>query len=104
MGTRVAAPAKANIKPAFLVTKLEGKVDHTLIVYNDKNEREEKIVKEDAGYMVTFPIKGASMRVRTDAELRRLGFDRTIPLINEDGDDDEAIYEMPNSVMAAVKG
>lgn len=104
MAQRMAAPNRPKYKPAFTVEKLDGKRDHTLIVYNGKGEKEEKLVKEDAGFLVRFPIKGASMRVRDEKELKRLGFDQTIPVINEDGDDDEALTYLPNSVTASVAG
>lgn len=100
--TRVAAPSKPKIQPAFVVQKLEGKREHVILSYDPKEGRIEKKVQEDAGFLVSFPIKKASMRVRNEAELRRLGFDQTIELINPESDDDEALGYMPNSVTAAV--
>lgn len=104
---RVAAPSKPKIVPAFVVRKLEGKVPHTLIKYRsdgDNPVREEVTVEEDAGWLVTFPIKGnASIRVRTEKELQRMGFDQTIELISEAADDDEVYGSLPNPVVAATK-
>lgn len=106
---RVSAPSKPKIVPAFVVRKLEGKVPHTIIKYQkldgeDQPTRQEITVQEDAGWLVMFPVKGnASMRVRTEKELERLGFDQTIELISEADDNDEVLGYMPNPVAAASK-
>jgi hypothetical protein len=89
---RIARPDKAKIVPAFMVEKLVGKHKRELVKFTSKGDRKTEVVEEDAGYLVTFP-KGHSIRVSTDAELHRLGFDQTIPLIDEDGD---AVGEIPN--------
>lgn len=64
-----------NIKPRFKVAKLSGKVDHTVYKFEKGKGLVPEVKKEDAGYMVTFP-RGSSIRVRTQKELKRLGFDR----------------------------
>jgi hypothetical protein len=70
-----------DIKPRYEVHKLEGDVEVTVFVKNDDG----KLVKEQrtqpAGYMVYFP-NGASIRVRTEEELKRLGFDIDAPLVD----------------------
>ena len=82
----------ASIKPRFEVHKLEGKVTHTVYVKTEKGDEgkfggfKEKTTEEDAGYMVYFPT-GASIRVRTEKELERLGFTKAPELIDmESGD------------------
>ena len=106
---RIAAPDAPKIVPAFVVRKLEGKVEHTLITYRpdpddrERNIREEKVVMEDAGFLVSFPIKRASIRVRTEQELKWLGFDQTIELVSEDENDDRVHGYADNPVAAATK-
>jgi hypothetical protein len=81
-----------SIKPRFEVHKLDGTVSHTIMVKTKSGDEgkfggfEEKIIEEDAGYMVYFPT-GASIRVRTEKELERLGFMRDPELVDmESGD------------------
>ena len=98
---RVAAPQRQRIKPAFTVQKLEGKRKMTIIGRDAKGARTEKEVERDAGYLVTLS-KGHSLRVANDAELKRLGFDQTIPLIDDsDSGDDEAVGFINNPIAAA---
>lgn len=86
MSIALAAPQRTAYKPAFSVEKLPGKRVKTLHQKDDKTKQIiETQVEVDAGYKVVFS-KGHSIRISTDAELRRLGFDRTIPLVNDDGD------------------
>lgn len=98
---QVAAPAKPQIKPAFLVKKLEGKRVEKLLTFDAKGKRMEKEVEVDAGYLVKFPTKGHSIRVANEAELKRLGFDQTIPMLNEDGD---AVFTVPNAINLDADG
>lgn len=99
---RIARPNGPRIVPAFTVQKLEGKVSRTMIKFDSKGQKKEEVVEVDAGYLVKFPAKGHSIRVRNAAELKRLGFDRTIPLVDDNSEDDEAVGSMPNSVASSV--
>lgn len=96
------------LKPAFQVEKLKGKVEHKRFSYEprdtgrkDRNGnpimthiQKVETVKEDAGYMVYFP-RGHSIRVRDDAELKRLGLDRNPHLSDPTGQmSDEDIARM----------
>lgn len=81
-----------SIKPRFEVHKLDGKVKHTIYEKAPKGDEGKfggfvaKEVEEDAGYMVYFPT-GASIRVRTEDELIRLGFAKDPELVDmESGD------------------
>lgn len=94
MSVSIAAPEVQKIRPAFMVEKLEGKVSRDVITFDQKGKKVVSKVDVDAGYLVTFP-KGHSIRVYDNAELQRLGFDRTIPLINEEGDE---VGTIPNTV------
>ena len=82
----------AQIKPRFEVHPLEGNVTRTVYEKTLKGEEgkfggfKEKEITEPAGFMVYFPT-GASIRVRNDEELERLGFTRTPELVDmESGD------------------
>lgn len=92
----MAMPKKQKIVPAFIVEKLEGKIKRILHGWDAKGVKNTKEVEEPAGYMVSFPAKGHSIRV-SESELKRMEFDQTIPLIDGDGDD-EAVGYMPNPV------
>lgn len=94
----VAAPAKHRIRPAFTVQKLNGKIKQTVLSFDQKGKRTETVVDVDAGYMVTL-ARGHSIRVLTDKEMQRLGFDRNIPLIDFERDG-EVVGELPNPVAA----
>lgn len=94
MNMRVAAPDRPQVRPAFMVEKLNGKVSREIINFDPKGKKVATTVEVDAGYLVSFP-KGHSIRVFDDAELHRLGFDRTIPLIDDDG---EEVGVIPNPI------
>lgn len=76
------------IKPAFRVKKLSGEVDHTVHIFDKKENRiKSKVIKEPAGFLVTF-MKGHSIRCRDEAHLRRIGAGTTlIPLMDEESGD-----------------
>ena len=82
----------STIRPRYEVHKLDGEVDHEIFKMRVDDEGkpaggfESKMVKEDAGWMVYFP-NGASIRVRTDEELKRLGFDKGADLVDMDSGD-----------------
>lgn len=98
MAYSVAAPEQRKIKPAFIVKKLEGTRTENIITFDAKGKRQMKTVEVDAGYLVKFPHRGHSIRVKTDAELARLGFDQTIPLLDQDG---EPVGEIDNIISDA---
>lgn len=95
---RVAAPIKQRIRPAFTVRKLEGKVQRKVLGFDPKGKKTEQTVEVDAGYLVTL-AKGHSIRVYSDKDMHRLGFDRSIPLVDMEHDG-EVVGEIPNPVMA----
>lgn len=73
-----------NIKPRYEVEAVDSTmIERRLTRVDGRNVEED--VKVPYGYNVYFPA-GHSMRVATDEELKRLGFDRPAELINEDGD------------------
>lgn len=95
MSLQVAVPPKKQIRPAFTVEKLEGKRMRPFIEFKDGLSRE--VMKEvDAGFMVTL-MKGHSVHIWTEKDLQRLELDRTIPLVQEDGDA-TAIGSMPSTL------
>lgn len=96
MSVRIAEPNRPRIVPAFVVKKLEGKHKREMITFDSKGKRKVEVVEEPAGYLVSFPVKGHSIRVRNDADLKRLGFDRTIPLVDANSEDDSILGELPN--------
>lgn len=98
MAIHVASPQKQKIVPAFVVKELEGKVKRVIHGWDGKGEKTEKVVEEPAGFLVTFPVKGHSIRVSSVKELERLGFDQTIPLVDANSDDDDPVGEIPNYV------
>lgn len=92
---RVAAPEAPRIRPAFTVQKIAGKATKEIIDLDPKTgKRVVRSVEVDAGYLVTM-YKGHSIRCWDDKHLARLGFDRTIPLLNKDGDE---VGSIPNPV------
>lgn len=93
--TRVAMPQRPVIRPAFTVQKLPGTKKMPIIFFDEKGKKYTKEVEEDAGFLVTLS-KGHSVRIRTEADLRRLGLDKTIPLIDNEGD---VVGEMPNNIV-----
>lgn len=100
-GMQIAAPNRQRIVPAFTVQKLEGQVERTVIAFDKEGRKYDKTVKVDAGYLVSFPTKGHSIRIRNVDELKRLGFDRTVPLVDDNADNDDVLGYMPNSIAAA---
>ena len=82
----------STIRPRYEVHKLDGKVDRTITkqLVDDKGKPiggfENETVQEDAGWMVYFPT-GSSIRIRTQGEMERLGFDRPPELVDMDRGD-----------------
>ncbi|MBU2051510.1 MAG: hypothetical protein KKH61_21375 [Gammaproteobacteria bacterium] len=94
----VAAPAKHRVRPAFTVQKLSGQIDRTIHSFDQKGKKTSTTVKVDAGYMVTLG-RGHSIRVLTDEDMHRLGFDQNIPLIDFERDG-EVVGALPNPIAA----
>lgn len=69
------------IKPRFEVHPLDEEVDREKYVKDKDGKFIKKTFKEPGGFMVYFP-NGASMRVRTQEELVRLGFAEPAPLVD----------------------
>lgn len=99
-GLQIAAPMRQRVVPAFTVKKLDGKVSRPLIQFDKEGKKYEKIVEAPAGYLVHFPSKGHSIRVRNDAELKRLGFDQTIPLVDDNAENDDVLGHIPNNILS----
>ena len=82
----------AEIRPRYEVHKLDGKVERTITKQNvdDKDKPTggfyTETIEEDAGWMVYFPT-GSSIRIRTQAEMERLGFDKPPELVDMDSGD-----------------
>lgn len=91
---RVAAPARNAPQPAFTVRQVDGSVKRTIYFYDEKGKRQSSQVEEPIGFVVSFP-KGHTIRVKSEAELSRLGYDQSIPLV--DANDDIHGYE-PNNI------
>lgn len=98
MSVHIAAPASRKIVPSFVVKELEGDVAHKLVQFDKEGKKYVKEVKRPAGFMVSFPTKGHSIRVATVDALKRLGFDRTIPMVDASSDDDDVVGTLPNNV------
>lgn len=81
----IAAGPRQQIRPAFVVRKLNGKRKQIIYTFDAKGQKVGKEVELDAGYLVKFP-KGHSIRVTNEASLKRLGFDQTVPLIDSDNE------------------
>lgn len=94
----VAAPAKQRVRPAFMAQKLEGQVEREVISFDQKGKKVVNKVKVDAGYLVTT-ARGNSLRVWTDEDMKRLGFDQNIPLVDFEHDG-EVVGAIPNPVAA----
>lgn len=92
---RVAAPQRQNIVPAFTVKKLEGTRKEIVHFFDAQGKRQQEVKERPKGYLVKFS-KGHSITVKDDDNLKRLGFDQTIPLV--DGNDDVHGY-LPNDVL-----
>lgn len=101
-GFRAARPSERKIVPAFIVRELDGKVKRVLHGWDAKGNKTVKEVEVPAGFEVRFPAKGHSIRVRNVDELRRLGFDQTIPLVDANAEEDDVEGYMPNSVAASI--
>jgi hypothetical protein len=88
-------------KPAFTVQELEGEVEVRTVRREKIDEKVSTFVyetrTEPAGYMVHFP-KGHSIRVANYAELKRMGFDGPVPVVNDEGDE---VGMLPNPVRRA---
>lgn len=72
------------IKPSYEVEYVDEVVTETHIS-RENGQNTEKEVDVPYGFNVYFPA-GHSIRVRTEEELRRLGYDRPAELIDEDGE------------------
>lgn len=98
MSTRIAAPSQPRIVPAFIVKELAGKIERELILFDKDGKKYKKRVEQPAGFMVTFPTKGHSIRVKNMDELKRLGFDQTIPLVDAESENDDVLGAIPNTI------
>lgn len=80
---------EVQLNPTFEVEKDDGKTSVRKATHDGKGFKY-TVVEETIGYMVYFP-KGHSIRVRNDAELKRLGFHRPprITDMTDQIDDDE---------------
>lgn len=85
-----------NVLPRYEVEPLKGTVKRpvtrvSLVEDEDTGKkvfkREETFVEEPAGYMV-YLANGGSLRVRNDAELKRLGFDAPATLVDMETSDE----------------
>lgn len=76
-----------NIRPKYEVHQIDEKVSHKKYSFGENKEIISEEIEEDFGYMVYFP-NGSSIRVRTDAELKRLGFDKPATLVDMDTGDE----------------
>jgi hypothetical protein len=74
-----------NIKPRYEVERVDEMVTETHFKRENDRNVEHK-VEVPYGYNVYFPA-GHSMRVRTDEDMRHLGFDRPADLVDEDTGD-----------------
>ena len=74
-----------NIKPRYEVEKVDEMVTETRLVREDGRNVEKK-VEVPFGFMVYFPA-GHSIRVKTEEELKRLGYDGPAELIDEETGD-----------------
>ena len=72
-----------NLKPRYEVERLEGTRQREIIKVGKNGEFVKSMVEEPAGFMVYFP-SGSSIRVRTEEELRRRGFDVPAPIVDMD--------------------
>lgn len=69
----VAVAPQQNVKAAFTVQKLEGKVPHTVHRFDKKtNKIVKKTTQVDAGFLVTF-AKGHSIRAIDEDHLKQIG-------------------------------
>lgn len=98
MATHIARPNQPRVVPAFVVQERNEEVVRTVLTKDTKGNYKKVETKVPYGYHVSFPAKGHSIRVATASELKRLGFDKTIPLVDANSDNDDVLGEMPNSV------
>lgn len=103
---RYSAPAPvAKHVPAFMVEKLDGERDVTVVEKTTKG-LVPKTVKKPMGWLVTFP-KGHSIHVETEEEMIRLGFDAAmVPLVKASGeahDESEDVEFVPNVGLKGTK-
>lgn len=75
---------QSNIKPRYEVERVDDVVVETHYV-RENGRNVEKEVEVPYGFNVYFPA-GHSIRVRDEAELKRLGYDAPAELIDEDGE------------------
>ena len=74
----------AELKRRYEVEKLEGTRQREIIEISKKDGSfVKKMVQEPAGYMVYFP-NGSSVRIRTEEELEKQGFDKPASLVDMD--------------------
>tara|TARA_Y100000310_G_C20647798_1_gene797624 strand:- start:352 stop:681 length:330 start_codon:yes stop_codon:yes gene_type:complete len=98
----------AQIKPQYIVQKLDGKRKRTIASPTEKGGFDYNEIEEPAGYMVFFP-SGSSIRVRTDDELKRLGFDSPANLVDMESGEivgsmkDMSFHTMTNFLPEAEK-
>lgn len=72
----------AELKRRYEVEKLEGTVQREIIEISKKDGSfVKKMITEPAGFMVYFP-SGASVRIRTEEELTRQGYDKPSPIVD----------------------
>lgn len=104
-----------NIVRRYQVERLSGtkKVTKAKYVFDDPDHKTSHIeyeeVEEPLGFMVYFPA-GHSIRIATETELRRLGFNRIPGLVDQDtGEiieqdrDEELVEDEDNSPKALVR-
>jgi hypothetical protein len=91
--------AQEKVRPAFIVEPFVGEYLRNTIVKTEKG-LVQKQVKAEGGYLVSFPKYGNSIHVTSDEELQRLGFDRAVPIVNDDGDTVDVIA---NPITAVTK-
>lgn len=95
----MAAPSQTKHRPAFTVEKLDG--EYPVKVY-EKTETGlvDRIEMRPRGYLVTF-LKGHSIHVASDAEMKRLKLNEFVPII--DTESGEEIPGMTVPVEAVTK-
>jgi hypothetical protein len=97
------------LKPRFQVKKVEGTFIKKVAYYEViENEEGVKIGKRltykdkecDRGWMVYFP-NGASIHIATEAELKRMGYDKSASLVDMESGDEvaaEAEFDLERDV------
>ena len=74
----------AELKRRYEVERLKGTVQREVLTISEKDGSFiPKMVEEPAGFMVYFP-NGSSVRIRTEEELGKQGFDVPAPLVDMD--------------------